>query len=179
MWVEELRMDNIKCFGGSALSFTKKDGHYRWVTFLSENGGGKSTALQALALLLAGPESVQKLAPRPVAWLRDESKAGLISTRIHKGDNDFGKFGAEKETLRAQDGHRHLSVGSTPISLERVGNVRSVKDRPFADRSARRRVPDELDHDDFIAADRNAKHPLRFRRPAIGCKTSPDVEPIA
>ena len=97
MWVEELRLDNIKCFDGVTLQFAKKEGAYRWITFLGDNGGGKSTALQALALLLAGPESIQKLAPRPIGWLRDEKKIGVISTRIHKSENDFGNFGAEQK----------------------------------------------------------------------------------
>ena len=115
MWVEELRLDNIKCFDGTTIRFAKKDEPYRWVTFLSENGGGKSTALQALALLLAGPESVQKLAPRPVAWLRDESKFGLISTRIHKNDNDVGKFGEERETRAF--GYSFFVTGSQTVEI--------------------------------------------------------------
>ncbi len=115
MWVEELRLDNIKCFDGTTLRFAKKDEPYRWVTFLSENGGGKSTALQALALLLAGPESVQKLAPRPIAWLRDENKTGLISTRIHKSDNDFGKFGDERETRSF--GYSFFVTGSKTVTI--------------------------------------------------------------
>lgn len=115
MWVEELRLDNIKCFDDTTFRFTKKDDPYRWVTFLSENGGGKSTALQALALLLAGPESVQKLSPRPAAWLRDESKPGRISTRIHKSDNDHGKFGEERETRAF--GYSFYVTGSQTVTI--------------------------------------------------------------
>jgi hypothetical protein len=115
MWVEELRLDNIKCFDGQTLRFAKKDEPYRWVTFLSENGGGKSTALQALGLLLAGPESVPKLLPRPLAWLRDESRFGRISVRIHKGDNDPGQFG-EARVTRAF-GYSFFVTGSKPLVI--------------------------------------------------------------
>lgn len=118
MWVEELTLQNIKCFDGKPINLSKpgpKDEPYRWITFLSENGGGKSTALQALALLLAGPESVQKLLPRPLAWLRDESKAGLIKTRIHQGNNDPGKFG-EKQVTRAFGYSFHIT-GSKPVEI--------------------------------------------------------------
>lgn len=116
MWVEELRLNNIKCFDGQNLRFTNQDGRpYPWVTFLSENGGGKSTALQALALLLAGPESVQKLMPRPLAWLRNEDKAGLISTRIHQGDNDPPKFG--KERITRAFGYSFFVTGSKPVEI--------------------------------------------------------------
>jgi hypothetical protein len=98
MWVEELKLDRIKCFEGQPIRFHNKGVPYKWITFLSENGGGKSTALQALALLLAGPESAQKLLPRPLAWLKDETQAGLISVRIHQGDQDTGKFGEDRVT---------------------------------------------------------------------------------
>ena len=97
MWVEELRIENIRCFESATLRFTQGlDTPSRWVTFLSENGGGKSTALQALGLLLAGPEGAQKLLPLPLGWLRDESKQGKISTKIHKGEHDPGRHGTEK-----------------------------------------------------------------------------------
>ena len=115
MWVEELNLDNIKCFDDTTLRFTDKGEPYRWVTFLGENGGGKSTALQALALLLAGPESVQKLAPRPTAWLRDESRYGTLRTRIHKSDNDFGKFGEERETRAF--GYSFYVTGSQTVTI--------------------------------------------------------------
>ena len=118
MWVEELTLQNIKCFDGKPIRFSKpgtKDQPYPWITFLSENGGGKSTALQALALLLAGPESVQKLLPRPLAWLRDEGRAGLISTRIHQGETDPGKFG-EKQVTRAFGYSFHIT-GSKPVEI--------------------------------------------------------------
>ena len=115
MWVEELRIENIKCFDGQTLRFTKKEEPYRWVTFLSENGGGKSTALQTLALLLAGPESVQNLMPRPLAWLRDEERPGRISVRIHQGNGDPGRFGEERVTRSF--GYSYHVTGSKPIEI--------------------------------------------------------------
>ncbi|MEK8016362.1 MAG: AAA family ATPase [Candidatus Parabeggiatoa sp.] len=56
MWVEELRLENVRCFEKATLTFSEKGQPYGWITFLGENGGGKTTALQALGLLLAGPE---------------------------------------------------------------------------------------------------------------------------
>ncbi|MCT6720062.1 AAA family ATPase, partial [Acidovorax sp. K2F] len=64
MWVEELTLENIKCFEKCTLKFsTKTQERPRWITLLSENGSGKTTILQALALLLAGPESASQLSP--------------------------------------------------------------------------------------------------------------------
>jgi ABC-type Na+ transport system ATPase subunit NatA len=58
MWVEKLTLENIKCFDNCEMVFGTAKSRYKWVTLLGENGGGKSTALQALGLLLAGPEGV-------------------------------------------------------------------------------------------------------------------------
>lgn len=92
MLVEEVTLENVRCFEKATLKFKDK----KWVTLLSQNGSGKSTILQALALLLAGPEGAQKLAPRPVGWLRDEKQTGKISIRIHQSDCDPGQYGLEK-----------------------------------------------------------------------------------
>jgi hypothetical protein len=116
MWVEELRLENIRCFEGETLKFTNESNNpYPWVTFLSENGGGKSSALQSLALLLAGPEGAQKLLPRPLGWLRDESKVGKISIRIHQDENDPGQHGSKKKRHAfgysySLTGTRHLTI---------------------------------------------------------------------
>lgn len=92
MLVEEMTLENIRCFEKATIRFKDK----KWVTLLSQNGSGKSTILQALALLLAGPEGSQKLSPRPVGWLRNEEQPGKISIRIHQSDCDPGKFGSVK-----------------------------------------------------------------------------------
>lgn len=118
MWVEELGIENIRCFESANLRFTRGlDDPYRWITFLSENGGGKSTALQALGLLLAGPEGAQKLLPRPLGWLRDETQQGKISTKIHKDENDPGKHGTEK--VRRAFGYSYSLTGSKPLTVNK------------------------------------------------------------
>ncbi|HBO3287866.1 AAA family ATPase [Pseudomonas aeruginosa] len=115
MWVEELSLENIKCFERESIKFTNKGKHYKWITFLSENGCGKSTILQSLGLLLAGPEGVINLLPRPTGWLRDEAKAGRISIRIHQGNSDPGDFGEKK--VRKSYGYSYHVSGSTPIQI--------------------------------------------------------------
>jgi hypothetical protein len=114
MWVEELAIENIRCFESESIRFTEGlDRPHRWITFLSENGGGKSTALQALGLLLAGPEGAQKLLPRPIGWLRKEKEPGKIATRIHKEENDPGAFGTEKKRLAF--GYSYTLTGTEPL----------------------------------------------------------------
>ena len=95
MWVEELSIENIRCFQSQRIRFADSGTPYPWVTFLGENGGGKSTALQTLGLLLAGPEGAKSrcCAHRDGC---DEANAGKIGVRIHQDDNDPGKHGTEK-----------------------------------------------------------------------------------
>jgi energy-coupling factor transporter ATP-binding protein EcfA2 len=111
MLIEELTLDNIRCFEKATLRFRDK----RWITLLSQNGYGKSTILQSLALLLAGPEGAQKLAPRPVGWLRDEEQPGKLSIKIHQSDNDPGKFGSERVTRSF--GYTFFLTGNKPLTI--------------------------------------------------------------
>lgn len=120
MWTEELTLENIRCFDKITLRFSKKgdkkgEPPYRWVTLLGENGGGKSTTVQALALLLAGPEGAQQLLSRPIGWLRNEEQPGKISIRIHKGINDPGQHGDKKIT--SVFGYTYFITGSKPLAI--------------------------------------------------------------
>jgi hypothetical protein len=115
MLVEECKIENIRCFEGLALRFMRGNAPCRWVTFLSENGGGKSTVLQALGLLLAGPEGAQQLLPRPSGWLRNEDQPGKITVRIRQGPNDPGRFG-ETKVSRAF-GYTFFLTGSKRLTI--------------------------------------------------------------
>lgn len=117
MFVEEVQLENIKCFEKVPFRFASGGQPHRWVTLLGENGGGKSTVLQALALLLAGPESAQKLCPRPVAWLRDEGRVGKMSVRVHQDEHDSGQFGSDK--VSHSFGYSFHVTGSRPLELRR------------------------------------------------------------
>lgn len=116
MWVEELTLENIKCFDKVTLRFSDKSNpRPKWITLLSENGSGKTTILQSLALLLAGPESAAQLLPRPIGWLKDEGRVGKISIRIHKDEGDFGSFGEQKKRLVF--GYSQHITGREPITI--------------------------------------------------------------
>jgi len=97
MWVEELNLENIKCFENLSLRCGDKNGGFPWITLLGENGVGKSTMLQALGLLLAGPDGANQLLTKPVGWLRNEDRSGKISAKIHKADVDPGEHGETKK----------------------------------------------------------------------------------
>ncbi|MGO8678563.1 MAG: AAA family ATPase [Limisphaerales bacterium] len=115
MLVEELTLENIKCFEKQSLKCVGEHGAFPWVTLLGENGVGKSTVLQALGLLLAGPEGANQLLTRPVGWLRDESKVGKLSARIHKSDHDSGDYGEIKK--RAAFSFTFFVTGTQKLSI--------------------------------------------------------------
>lgn len=101
MWVEEITLENIKCFERQTIKLgSKTNGAYPWVTLLGENGTGKSTFLQAIALLLAGPEGAKQLLTRPDGWLNDESKQGKITIRLHQNDNDPGSYSGNQKVRK-------------------------------------------------------------------------------
>jgi energy-coupling factor transporter ATP-binding protein EcfA2 len=101
MWVESITLENIKCFQNKEIKFTRNPRNdrrwrakpYNWVTLLGENGVGKSTILQALALLLAGPEASKELLPRPTGWVREPKKPGKLTAVLHQEDGDAGQYG--------------------------------------------------------------------------------------
>ena len=121
MWVEELTLENIKCFEkltlrcGEPAKGENTAGAFKWITLLGENGVGKSTILQALGLLLAGPEGANQLLTRPLGWLRDESKPGKMSARIHKSENDPGEHGEKKK--RAVFNFTYFITGTQKIAI--------------------------------------------------------------
>ncbi len=117
MWVEELNIENVKCFEKISIKFGTKDSPYKWVNLLGENGGGKSTILQSLGLLLAGPEGAPQLLLRPDGWLRNEEIVGKIGIRVHKGENDPGKFGGVATKARQTFGYTFFITGNKKISI--------------------------------------------------------------
>ena len=116
MWIDEVSLENIKCFDKLSLAFSDRGEKHQWITLLSENGSGKSTVLQSIGLLLAGPDAASQLLPRPVGWLKDENRPGRISIRIHKEEGDSGHYGAEKK-IRNQFGYSMHVTGRKPTAI--------------------------------------------------------------
>lgn len=115
MWIEEFSLENIRCFDKISLKFGAKSSPYPWVTLLSENGNGKSTILQSIGLMLAGPENSAQLLPRPLGWLKNEGQHGKISIRVHKEECDSGEYGIEK--IRTAFGYSMHVTGTEKISI--------------------------------------------------------------
>jgi predicted ATPase len=115
MWIEEVSLENIKCFERQSVKLGNPKGAFPWITLLGENGTGKSTMLQAIGLLLAGPEGAKQLLTRPDGWLHNEGSVGKISIKIHQGENDPNQFGEKKE--RRSFGYTFFITGNEKIQI--------------------------------------------------------------
>ncbi len=121
MWVESITLTNIKCFREQKILFTRnsstgyKAKPYSWITLLGENGVGKSTLIQALALLLAGPEAAKELLPRPTGWVRVPSNPGKLSAVLHQADTDAGVFSESK--VRKTFSYTYFVTGGIPVQV--------------------------------------------------------------
>jgi hypothetical protein len=127
MWVESITLRNIKCFREQKINFTRnpkirsdRAKPYNWITLLGENGVGKSTILQALALLLAGPEAAKELLPRPAGWVRDSKSPGKLTASLHKEEIDAGTFGDIRtwQTFK----YSYFVTGSTAVEVGTTKN---------------------------------------------------------
>jgi predicted ATPase len=115
MWIEEVNLENIKCFEKQGIRLGSSKAHYPWITLLGENGTGKSTMLQAIALLLSGPEGAKQLLTRPEGWLHDEKSVGKISIKLHQSESDPNQFGEKKE--RRSFGYTFFITGNEKLMI--------------------------------------------------------------
>lgn len=72
MYLRRLRVQHLKLLRDVTLDFTNEDGSIRmWTVVIGQNGTGKSSLLQAIAIAAAGRRQVSVLVRRIVGHLRD------------------------------------------------------------------------------------------------------------
>lgn len=88
MYLKSFVIEDIKCFGRVPLDFLGANGEVkRWSVILGENGTGKSTLLQAIAVALMGPDPANRLR-RPDGWVRSGYTKGNLVAEILSGQGD-------------------------------------------------------------------------------------------
>lgn len=66
MYLTQFTVRQVKGFADVTLDFQQPDGSIRlWNVIIGENGTGKTTLLQAIAMALAGEKAASVLLPRP------------------------------------------------------------------------------------------------------------------
>jgi energy-coupling factor transporter ATP-binding protein EcfA2 len=91
MWIKWIKLQNIRCFDDVLINFYKKDGSPETFTvLLGENGSGKSTILRAIAMIVAGPDSLPFLVPDGRQWIRSNAQEASIEAEICPSSDDPG-----------------------------------------------------------------------------------------
>lgn len=76
MYLRELHLQDIKCFPDLTLTFPAANDTGSWCVLLGENGTGKSTLLQAIALMLVNEVGANRLLGNPEPWVRTDATSG-------------------------------------------------------------------------------------------------------
>jgi energy-coupling factor transporter ATP-binding protein EcfA2 len=100
MYIDKVRLTNIRGFRDLEFSFDRGNGTYAgWTVLTGDNGSGKSTLLKAVALALSYPYRVF-LQPSLRGWLRtSEAKAHIeLQTVESSGSRDMALIEIERPT---------------------------------------------------------------------------------
>jgi predicted ATP-binding protein involved in virulence len=80
MFLKSIEIRDLRSIKQLRLDFSTDDKKLRkWTLLLGENGCGKSTALRAIALLLAGSDSLAELLKEPDRWIRNKKEQASIT----------------------------------------------------------------------------------------------------
>lgn len=91
MYVERVKLQNIRGFADLDFDLRRPDGSYAgWTVFTGDNGSGKSALLKAIAVGLLGRDTARLLQPSFHRWIRhgSEPHEASIEILVVKGDDD-------------------------------------------------------------------------------------------
>lgn len=198
MFLRRLAITNIRSIADADVSFRNVDNQSnsrRWTIFLGENGCGKSTILRALALVMAGSNSVVELLGSPDTWIRNKAKSARIEATIataegeereialhmRRGQNVRQILKDNAQSLELLDAvlehttRNYLTLGygvSRRLSTE-LGSASASKERFHSPRS--RSVATMFDPDVNLVSIEAWAMDLDYRRGARGMKIIRDV----
>lgn len=118
MYLRRIVLQNIKCFTEFELDFTEGGDVRLWTALLGRNGLGKSTLLQAIGVVLAGPVAVRELLPVAEGWVREGQPYGEIKAELKWTEEDALPPGRPK-TISPYIA-RYVVTGNNPEGLAEV-----------------------------------------------------------
>ncbi len=110
MYLQKIQLENIKCYENLEINFRDKRNKPRLMTvILGDNGVGKTTLLQAIAITLrGGQESSSTLVTDQ--WVRVGTKQGYIEAIIHPGRSDTGGVKQKLEVKYLVTGDESIEI---------------------------------------------------------------------
>jgi energy-coupling factor transporter ATP-binding protein EcfA2 len=126
IFLKRIEIKNFKAITDLALDFpdpriddSKLLTEEPWLLLLGENGVGKSTLLQAIALTLMGSDYLKRFKIKPLDILNRKAKAGWVKLFYHGGESPFKiNFNATKITCDHTNTPTYLlGYGSTRLSF--------------------------------------------------------------
>lgn len=126
MYLETCRIRTIKCLDNVTLNFRNADGSIRlWNVLIGDNGTGKTTLLQAIAIALMGEKAASILLPRPEGWVRDGETQGTIEATIVPGafDADAALTKTEEANLLLHPLPMHYTIENRESGVVSMTNT--------------------------------------------------------
>lgn len=130
MHVAKIQISGVRGFHGDRsidLDLTRPDGSLAgWTVVAGRNGSGKSTLLQALALALAGPQSVSFI-PSLSDWMSADMERAEISANLVAANSEpyqetlFDTGGSLRVWLHLNRPHIHPDLDADAVDLDVIG----------------------------------------------------------
>jgi len=123
MYLKKIILKNVKCFKELELDFSVNfldrylggpENVRLWTTLFGKNALGKSTLLQAMGAVLAGPGAMRELLPVAEGWLRVGEPYGEIYAELLWSEGDAGAPGKKRYKPYVM---QYLVSGSDPGKL--------------------------------------------------------------
>jgi uncharacterized protein (TIGR02646 family) len=130
--VHRLEITNFRGIEHLELNLSLGPPEGSWTMLLGENGAGKTSILQALALALCDPDTIQSLQLNPRRILRQGSKEGVVRVQLARGEREL-RFG------RGIEGFELAGSPIFGILLAGYGPTRLPPDGPIE-----RRAPQQI-----------------------------------
>lgn len=136
MYIDQIKLKNIRGFDDLEFDLKRPDGTYAgWTVFTGDNGSGKSTLLKAIAIGLVGRDIARSLQPSFKGWIRNGIHEQEASIQLNIVPTDGDAY----VTTGRKPGERHFPLKLTFTSGEKEPSLTAA---PPAQKTTRYVTPD-------------------------------------
>ncbi|USR02401.1 AAA family ATPase [Sphingomonas aerolata] len=127
MFLRRLTLENIRSIEALTLDFSGGREGRQWTYLLGENGTGKSSVLKAIALVMAGSESIYDLVRNPDEWIRLGKNTARIAVDFATQEGEV----RHAEVTFSRGAKASEFIKRNTESLERVDRAVAKSDRNY------------------------------------------------